>query len=272
MKRIQTFLLCLLLSTLTGCDNTPHGTSARSVYLHGKNMLDHAKDQQAIDSFLSAIEIEPEFAEPYIELAGLYISRNELPQARSILEKLLAVNPNSAEAYYLLGKSCRLEGNDTEAEQHIRRAVALSAVSYDAALRQLAGLFNDTGRYGDAYKIYTHLISLNRYSGDTDGKQNARNYYEIGIILLYQKEPEKAAGAFRKALYFDESFLPAYMPLALLYIYLDSKESAMHCYTYLFNIQSSQAKQLYEIIKHTRTVGTFDEFFAKHRKEFLGKD
>lgn len=112
--------------------------------LEGKGLLD-----QAIATYHHAIALEqphqPGNEQPYINLGSLLTRLGRTQEARPLLEKAVAVAPNSARAHYELGKACFRLNQLAEAQQQLERAVA--AEPADASSHyQLGMLYRKLGK------------------------------------------------------------------------------------------------------------------------------
>lgn len=74
----------------------------KAYYLKGLNFLDLGDTNRAISSYQTAIEQDPEYFEPYLELGLLYAAQDN-PLAIDYYENALSVRPNDANTLYSLG-------------------------------------------------------------------------------------------------------------------------------------------------------------------------
>lgn len=74
----------------------------RAYYLKGLNFLDLKDTNRAISSYQTAVEQNPDYFEPYLELGLLYAAKDD-PLAIEYYNNALSVRPNDANTLYSLG-------------------------------------------------------------------------------------------------------------------------------------------------------------------------
>jgi serine/threonine-protein kinase len=111
---------------------------AYQLYLNGKIMLKSVHDgavDKAIDFFEKSIELDPNFALPYTELASLYISqtwiskldpKEAIPKVKEFVQKAFELNPNLADAHFVSGEIKRHEWDFEGAKRQFEKATELS--------------------------------------------------------------------------------------------------------------------------------------------------
>ena len=99
-------------------------------FLKGLILTEQKRESEAIDVFLRLTQDNPEYAEPYNNLAVLYAARGNLEDARNALEAAVRVNPKYVTAQENLGDVyARL------AAQAYERAAALDTKSKDVGAK-----------------------------------------------------------------------------------------------------------------------------------------
>jgi tetratricopeptide (TPR) repeat protein len=85
--------------------------------------LKHFADAEK--AFLKVIDLAPEASNGYRELAQLYLTiRRNLPQARTLAEKAVALEPIAVN-YFVLSWACDVNGDSESGLKAITRAVQL---------------------------------------------------------------------------------------------------------------------------------------------------
>jgi len=82
--------------------HTP-GTDVQLMFLHARILAEMDRPAQAEAIYLQMTSRFPELPEPWNNLAGLYVKRNELDQARRALEMAIMINPKYSIAQANLG-------------------------------------------------------------------------------------------------------------------------------------------------------------------------
>jgi len=127
-----------------------------------------AELQRALGFFAEAVEHDPGFAPAYAAMADswmlLSLYGNITPmrateKAQPMIEKALALDPESAEAFAALGLARWQIGQKDSAESALRRAMELNE-DYIPAQLWLAGVLGEQGRYPEEQSILQHAMNL----------------------------------------------------------------------------------------------------------------
>ena len=173
--------LALHLAGALGCATTSPADQAetdRKVRNHYELAVNHLKEGRAgiaIRELLAAESLDPK--DPWIQLA-------------------------LAEAY-------RLKGHTPEAEQHLKRALALRP-DLDAAELNLSALYIQTERYEEAIEVSEHLLADATFAAPWKALTNK------GYALYKLGRRAEAREALGQALEYHEHFWPARLDLAIL--------------------------------------------------------
>jgi tetratricopeptide (TPR) repeat protein len=79
--------------------------------------------QKALDELNIALQKYPSFSDGWVQLARIAMGLNRLEDARKALAKALEINPAKGEAYKGLAQIAVLQGNETEFEENLGKAV-----------------------------------------------------------------------------------------------------------------------------------------------------
>jgi serine/threonine protein kinase/tetratricopeptide (TPR) repeat protein len=172
-------------------------------FLRGRYYLNRqtkSDNDSAIQALSRAVEVDPEFAGGWAELAQAYVwklflfapDEKDLQQKAFVaVEKALALDPDLAEAYLARGRLLWTPSNHfphDQAIQEYRRALALNP-SLDEARNQLAVVLGHVGLVDEA------LAELDQALKTNPGNTLAR--FRVGEVLLFKGEHEKALAALR---------------------------------------------------------------------------
>ncbi len=154
----------------------------------------------AINLFEQAIDLDPNFAEAYIEMAFCYqnnlsLNNNDhdrnLIKIRNLVDKALTLNPNLAKAHSLLGLKYFNNGEREKAIEHYEKALRLNP--NDAVAHAHMAIFYARDRMGDLSKSLYEI----EQSAKLDPFSPLINYYKI-IILLRNDKLVEAEELFKK--------------------------------------------------------------------------
>ena len=78
----------------------------------------------AVEAYLLAIELDPDYADAHCNLGSLYYNRDRRGTARACFERALKIDPNHVEANLNLAIALEDQGQDESALRHYKRALA----------------------------------------------------------------------------------------------------------------------------------------------------
>lgn len=119
----------------------------------------------ALDAFRRSIKLNPHVAAPWVGLAQLLDSNNQLQQARQCLQKSVVAEPSNALARRLLASSHKALGYVDEAKSEFQQALKLDPTSSPTHCG-LGQLFEDLGQPEQAAKAYRKALALDSSQQD----------------------------------------------------------------------------------------------------------
>lgn len=156
---------------------------ARQFIKRGVYKMAHTFLQKAIDK-------DPKYIPPYIELAKIYERENKNKEAEEILRKALAIDAENITAMSELGYLLAKRGMTREAIEILNRAVKMD--SYTPAYYYLAYVLAKNGQMKDALNAFDSAISLNPY--------DSMIYMLRAEAYENNKMPKEAASDYKHAL------------------------------------------------------------------------
>lgn len=220
--------------------NSPESTVvmtawAKYLYLSGQH-------KQAEQAFLKVINLNPEFLEPKLELASLYLIRlDAAKKAQALYHEVIATSPEYAPARYglisslmalkqydaakdaiaeaqkvlpddsqlyeLLGTIHAMSRSTKAAIAAFEEAVRLSPGKF-ATIRNLSDLYLQTGQYGKL----TSLLE----SAPLELRDNIELGYKLALAYQVEGKPYRAKRAYERLLDQQPDMLPALNNLATL--------------------------------------------------------
>lgn len=176
---------------------------------------------QAIQTALKALDVEPDYGVAHFNLGNLYVRRGQFEAARRHFEKALEVYPNYAEAHSNYGQ-LRAERGDLESGiKHFRKAIELNPGLGRAHLNLGVAL----AKKGDLDEAARALTEAKRMAPDSP----EATYY-LGSVYAAQNRYPEAIEAFQQVLVIRPDFVPAHQGLAQLLNLQGHKEEAMKHY------------------------------------------
>jgi tetratricopeptide (TPR) repeat protein len=198
----------------------------------GRFHLAMREPAEAETAFLKAIELAPDYTQPYYELGVLYIAQKKLPEAEAKFVKVIERNEKNVGAHTLLGVVQNSLGKIEEANKQYRRSLELSPKNAMAANNLASNLSDHGGNLDEALKfaqVAREAAPENPNVADTLGwiyykkglidtayplisdaskklEKNAVVRYHHGMVLSKRGRTKEAAAELKAALSLDANF------------------------------------------------------------------
>ncbi len=210
-----------------------HPDKVAAVYnVRGGLLLARGDVDQAVEAYQKAVDLAPDFLQPYYGLAKCYIVNKDLDSAIGQYLAILDRRPDQAGPHLMLGILYKLRENLSAAEKHYRRALEIDPDLTQAA-NNLAYLLAENGRELDkALNLALEVKSRNPddpYIRDTLGwvyyqkglyeeavrelsfsaqelPDNAIAHYHLGMACYQRGDFEQAGKYLKRALEIDGGF------------------------------------------------------------------
>ena len=157
---------------------------------YGIGLLLQGDIRGAEAAFATVTDIEPMYADGWVNIARAQIQEGDMAGAEVMLRKALAIDPNLAKSHFFLGTALKSLGRYDEALTHLRRAAA--AYPRDRVVMNQAGrvLFLQ-GRLRDAAAEFQNVLAID--------PEDLQAHYNL--MLCYQGLGDEAARAREQKLY-----------------------------------------------------------------------
>ena len=164
--------------------------------------------EAAIESYKSALNINPSYAEAHNNLGKLYYNmgigqqiRGESEAAIGNFKKSLKIVPNHAQSYLNMGNAQKSKGDLEAAIGSYKQALHLKS-DYMDAYYNLAVLLQEKGNLKDAIDNYESAVKLN--------PDYAEAYNNMGTALSEQGDIDAAIDSFERSLSIKPDYAEAY--------------------------------------------------------------
>jgi tetratricopeptide (TPR) repeat protein len=121
--------------------------------------MDQLQYSDALAAFNRVVQLRPEYADGYINLALTHIQWEKYTEARPYLDKALSLSANNARAFYYLGLVERRAGNCDAEIANFKKVVAQYPMSIDAR-RELGISYYQNHRYEEARAQFEALQTI----------------------------------------------------------------------------------------------------------------
>jgi len=169
------------------------------------SLLETDSPADAEKAYQQALAIAPDNSDALTGLTNLYMRQKRFSDAERLLRKLIVLSPNNAGAHLQLGRMLIISGKNEEAASELEQGIKLDPDP--KAERDLADLYLDMGKYDQASKFYTALLSLH--------PDDAALHHGLGRMLLKQKNFPAAQQELTKAVQLKPDLADAYSDLAI---------------------------------------------------------
>lgn len=166
----------------------------------GDALYDMGRQKKAIDHYLKAVSMRPEFLDANLKLAIALTSLGHAEEAVNYYSHVLKLKPDWVEVRLNLGKTYEMLGRMREAISQYSQALEIQP-DYDKAHFYLGVALGKHGNLELAVKHLTTTLHLN--------PAYAEAHYNLGVAFLLQGTLTKAIYHFRQELRINPEFLPA---------------------------------------------------------------
>jgi tetratricopeptide (TPR) repeat protein len=192
----------------------------------GYNNLSNAyykqgKVEQAIETALKAIELEPKYGVAHYNIGNLYAGQGKFALAQRHFEEALRIYPNYADVHSNLGQLLAERGDLHAGIEQFRRAIALDPGLFRAHLNLGVAL----AKQGQIEKADAPLREAARLM-----PQSAEARFYLGSVYAAQNRFDLAEQSFKNALQIDSTFAAAHESLARVLSAQGKREEAMEHY------------------------------------------
>jgi len=194
--------------------------TAYDYYLKGRDYYYryHKQDNEnAIELFNKALEVDPDYALAYAGLGDAYGQRFDkfgfpaswLDSTITVSEKAIVIDPSSAEAYKALGLAYYGKGWYRKALEANHKAVELNP-SYWVAVGNIGWMNWEIGEFDEALQWAKKTLEVNPTAPFT--------YHGVGTVYWGLSDDDKATQWNNRALELQPDFIPARRGLSQMYL------------------------------------------------------
>jgi tetratricopeptide (TPR) repeat protein len=192
----------------------------------GYNNLSNAyykqgKVNEAINTALKAIEIDPNYGVAHYNLGNLYAGQGKFALARRHFEESLRLYPNYADAHSNFGQLIAERGDLANGIRYFQKAIELNP-SLGRAHLNLGVALAKQGRTEEAVRPLWEAVRL--------APESVEYHYYLGSVYAELGRFDEAARAFNDALVLRSDFAPAHHSLAQVLSLQGKKKEAMQHY------------------------------------------
>ncbi len=199
---------------------------------------DQSKLQEALGACLSAIDLDPGYAEAHAYLAEVYADLGQKTQAAETARLAVSLDDSSVFAHRDLGYALEKQRNYQDAVAEYQRASQLHP--------RLAQPYVDLGRIHMSHNRYKDALSAYEKATVVE-PTSAHALDSLGQAYFNTGDYQRAVVVLKKATEVDPSYVPAYGHLGLSYYILRNYEDAIDMYQQAFDLGATELEYYYEL-------------------------
>ncbi len=213
----------------------------------------------------------PDKTRPAFNLSKLYLDEKNLIEARNYADKVIKLDPNYGDAYYILGVCNEQSGNKKNAIRYYKKAIEVDEEN-GRSMNNLGSLYINEGQYQDAIeyllmafkndrkqisilqniaiayynlKDYKKAIKFNKKLINQD-PDNHIILSDIGLSYMQLKNYDEAIKSFKESIAVNPRYINAHINLGFSYLNIGEYEKALNVGAELLKIDpdNTNAKQI----------------------------
>ncbi len=192
----------------------PNGSAVDRQYFIGLNYLLNEQPDEAIETFIRALEVNPETVETHIAIGKLFCQRGDVERAIKVHQNLLArpnlTAPQADRVQLELARDYLAVGMHQRAERLLEELAGSSSLLRAEALVDLVTVYEQQHEWQRAIEIGRRLIREQPQFGVT----LAHYHCEMAVAALQQREVNQARSWLQAALKIDDGSVRAMILLA----------------------------------------------------------
>lgn len=230
---------------------------AAVLYNLGNAYADAGQIDQAMASYLGALEAKPDFAEAYHNLGAIHRDLGATDEAISCFRQALRIRPDYVAVLNKLGNILADQDKPGEAAACFQRAVEARPDDPESN-NNLATCLIHLGRYADAKDACSRILGRQPHLADA--------HCNLGIALTALGQLDEAVGSYRRALQLRPEFAEAYCNLGIALTELGKFHEAAATLRRAIEINPALAEAHCNLGNVCKEFGQIDEAIAEFRQ------
>ena len=197
--------------------------------------LDGAQSRAAVKTMENLLEKYPNRIPSYLKLSEFLLILKQHDKSISNINEIIRLDPQNADAYFLLGLNFREMGDETKALNSLQRAVEIDADMVDAWIL-----------LGNIYEQKKDPIARTYYQNAIDSDPNSlESLHTMAMYEQNQDNVNEAIDLYNKILQLDPSYNDAHLNAGILQLSIDSLDEAEQHFNLLINTNPSYGEAYY---------------------------
>jgi tetratricopeptide (TPR) repeat protein len=205
----------------------------------GEQYSNAGRYPEAIDAFLQALRIKPDYAEAHFNMGLVFEKSGRHQEAITALKQALRIKPYYAQAHFNLGVVYEGLTHHQEAIAAYKQAFGIQP-DFAEAHYALSVVCRDLGRYQEAVDALRKFLCIR--------PDHVEAHVMLGTTYSQLGRHQEAIAALKQALHIQPDFIQAHAALGTAYVALGDRNSALNEYRALKNLNQELADQLLNLI------------------------
>ena len=173
---------------------------------------------KAIEYYLKAIELNPNYADAYFSLGSVYMKLKKWNEAVINYEKAIDLKPGSIEAYYNLGLAYYYLGKYKDSIKSWEKVIEINP-THVYTYYNLGYVYYKIEKWEEAISNWKKALKLKPNYADA--------YFGLGNVYYNIGKYEEAIKSWKKVIELKSDYADAYYNLGLAYYYLERYKEAL---------------------------------------------
>lgn len=192
---------------------------------------------KAIEAYLQALHINPEFAKAWNNLGGTYNKVGQPAKAIEACQRALRIDPEFASAWYNLGNAYVSAVQPAKAINSYQQALRVNPEDADA-WNNLGNAYANAGQPADAIGAYHQALRID--------PELASAWYNLGSAYVSATQPAKAIEAYQQALRINPKNADTWNNLGIAYAMSGQRDMVLVVYQGLKILDPSRAERFFK--------------------------
>lgn len=197
--------------------------------------LDGAQSKEAIKTMKKAVEKFPGRIPTLLKFSEFYFILKQYDSSLSTINEIVKIDPQNADAYFMLGMNFREMGDTDKALNSLQRAVEIDADMVDAWI--LLGDIHEQKGQDIASKYYQNAVESN--------PQNIEALHTLAYYYQNHNKVDEALKIYKNILDINPKYTDAHLNSGILNLSIDSLDYALAHFNIMINMDPKASKAYY---------------------------
>lgn len=223
----------------------------------GVTLHEQGRTEEAISAYQHALKINSNYAEAYSNLGNSLKEQRQFTEAVAAYERALEIKPIYAEAHNNLGVAQHAMGDLDRAILSFRRAIEINP-NYFEAYNNMGVMLQEQAKWEDALSSFEHALAIK--------PSYAEAYHNKGNTLKEMGRLAEAIFAYQRAIDIRPTYAEAYCNKGVALQEQGGSDAAIRAYQKALALNPSYAQAHFNMGTILQDQSLFDEALAAYRR------